>query len=54
MTANIRYLELVAKQSSILHVTNVSEITVNADVAVIDIEARYENITKFAVWVSMV
>ena len=54
MTANIRYLELVAKQSSILHVTNVSEITVNADATAIDIEARCENITNFAMRVSMV
>ena len=54
MTANISYLESVAKQSSILHVTNVSEITVNADVTAIDIEARCENITTFAMWVSMV
>ena len=54
MTASISSLESVAKQSSILHVTNVSEITVNADVTAIDIEARCENITKFAMWVSMV
>ena len=54
MTANISYLESVVKQSSILHATNVFEITINADVTATDIEARCENITKFAMWVSMV
>ena len=53
VTANIGSLKSVAKWSNILHVTNVFETTVNADVTAIDIEARCENITKFAMCVSM-